>query len=143
MHSGESPIAVNAYTFNSVNSSNYITNGTFDSNTNGWYCWANYNNSKLSFAASGGVSGGALHAEFAPPSGKSNGCMFVVSNNFAFSTDKIYRLRFAARSNKAGTTLQVIPRKNGNPYNLVADQKNFAIDSTYKQFEYVFKPIFK
>jgi parallel beta-helix repeat protein len=141
LHSGESPIAVNAYTVNSVNSSNYIPNGSFDSNTTGWYSWANYNNSKLSFAPGGGITGGAIHTEFTPPSGKADGYMYLISNNFAFSTDKTYRLRFVVKSNKAETsTLQVIPRKNGNPYNLVADQKNFSIDSTYKQYEYVFTP---
>jgi parallel beta-helix repeat protein len=141
IHSGKSPISVNAYTVNSVNSSNYITNGTFDSNTNDWGFWAKYNNSKISFARTGGVTGGALHAQFTPASGKADSYGVVVPNNFALLEDKTYRLRIAAKSNKSGTTLPIIPiyRKNGQIY-LVADKKFFPIDTTYKQFEYVFKP---
>jgi parallel beta-helix repeat protein len=141
IHSGKSPISVNTYTVNSVISSNYITNGTFNSNTNGWYSWANYNNSKLSFSPGGGVTGGAIHIEFTSSSGKADGYMYLISNNFAFLTEKTYRLRFDARSNNSETTtLQVIPRKNDNPYNLVAEQKNYAIENRYKQYEYVFSP---
>lgn len=140
LHSGKSPISIAAYTINGVNSSNYITNGTFTNNTNGWYCWANYNNGQLSLASNGGITGGALHATFTTSSGKADGYMIIVSNTFAFSTDKTYRLRFAARSSKSKTTLQIIPRKSSNPYNLVADQKNFVADTVYQQFETILTP---
>jgi parallel beta-helix repeat protein len=140
LHSGKSPISITAYTINGVKSSNYITNGMFTNNTTGWYCWANHNNGQISLDSNGGVSGGALHAIFTTQSGNKDGYQIIVSNSFAFSTNKTYRLRFAVRSNKLKTTLQIIPRKSGNPYNLVADQKNFVADTLYQQFEYVFTP---
>jgi parallel beta-helix repeat protein len=139
-HSGESPISVNAYAVHSVNSTNRITNGTFTSNIQGWSSWSPYGNNKLSFDPRGGQTGGALHAEFTPSSGKADGYMFLISNNFALSTDKAYRLSFSARSDIAGNHLRVIPRKNDTPYNMIAEQRLFSIDTSFKQVEYVFTP---
>lgn len=140
LHSGKSPITIDDYTIKSVTSSNYITNGTFTNNTTGWYCWANYDNCNISFDPDDGLTGGALHASFTSISGKKDGSMILVSKNFAITTDKTYRLQFSARSNKRNASLQVIPRKNGDPYNLIADTKNFVVDTMYQQFEYVFTP---
>jgi hypothetical protein len=140
IHSTVSPINITPYIVNSVTSSNYINNGSFTGNASGWYSWANYANGAMSYAANSGVSGGAMHAAFSSMSGKTDGYMDIISNDMACTTDKTYRLQFAAKSNKTKTTLQVIPKKDGNPYNNVADTKSFVIDSVYKTYEYIFTP---
>jgi len=138
-HSGKSPGIIEEYKVNSVKSSNYITNGTFENSTNGWNCWSNYNNCKVSIFTDEGVTGNALKATFLTASGKTDGYMVFWYNSFSLSADKTYRISFAARSNKANSSLQIIPKKD-NPYSQVADSKYFLLNTIYNQYEYVFNP---
>lgn len=143
IHSGKSPISVDAYSVNSINSTTYITNGSFDRNIDDWSSFSWGNNNKISFVAGKGVSGGVLHAGFTSLSGSTEGNLIVISNSFAVSPDKTYRLKFDAKSNKQGTTLKIIPffRPVAYPY-YFSNKKSYSLDTAYKQFEYIFKPLF-
>jgi len=137
-HSGKSPIAVKEYTITNTVPPNLITNEAFDNVIYPWYCWSPYSNCQCSDAFGEGLWGGnALKASFTP-SGKTDGNMFVISNNFSLTKDKIYRVKFAARSSQANSAIMVTPRQNEFNYKPVADVRVFGLDINYKKFEYIF-----
>jgi len=139
-HSGKSPINVAGYKILDVKSKNFFLNPNFDSSTNNWSQWANYNNGKIELAKSEVVAGNALKASFTSASEKTDGYLIVVSNSFSLAVGKSYRLRFSAKGSNENTGLKIIPRKNGDPYNNVAAAQTVSLKTTYTAFEFLLNP---
>lgn len=139
-NSGKSPISVSGYKILDVKSKNFFQNPNFDSSTANWYHWANYNNGKMELARGEGVTGNALKASFTSASGKTDGYLIVVSNSFSLAVGKSYRLRFSAKSSVENSSLKVIPRKNGDPYNDVAATQTVLVGTDYQSFEFLLNP---
>jgi len=136
-HSVKSPIAVEPYKILGVKTSNFFTNSIFEGSTSGWSTWANYNNSKIEMAKGEGIPGNAMKASFTTASGKTDGYMIVISNSFKVEQGKNYRIRFSAKCSIPGVSINLIPRKNGDPYNNVADTKSFLLWNTYQNYEFL------
>lgn len=136
-HSGKSPIAIAPYTIGGVKSPNLFTNSSFDGGTSGWSTWANYNNSKIAIAKGEGDPGNAMKASFTSASGKTDGYLIVVSNGFKFVEGKSYRLKFSAKCSNPEASIKLISRKNGDPYNNVAETKYFVLGTSYIQYEFL------
>jgi len=136
-HSGKSPITVEGYKILGVKSLNLFYNPAFESNTGYWSTWANYGNSKIAVANGEGVTGNAMKASFTTSSGKTDGYMIVISNRISITNGKSYRLKFSAKSSKSDVSIKLIPRKNGDPYNNVADTKTFILGTIYNQYEFL------
>jgi len=64
--------------------------------------------------------------------------MTILSNTFSLNKDKIYRMKFAARSSSDSTALKVMLRLDGGDYHLIAEEKIYILTTLYKQFEYIF-----
>ncbi len=136
-HSAKSPVAVDPYQILGVKSSNMFTNSTFEGSTSGWTFWANYNNGRIAVAKNEGDPGNAMKASFTTSSGKTDGYMIVISNAFSVVKGKTYRIRFSAKSSNPGVSINLIPRKNGDPYNNVAATKSVALGTSYQKYEFV------
>jgi parallel beta-helix repeat protein len=139
-HSGKSPVAVDPYKILAVKSPNLFTNSAFEVSTSGWSMWANYNNAKIAIAKGEGVPGNAMKASFTAASGKTDGYMIVITNAIKLSAGKSYRLKFSARCSNPNVSISLIPRKNGDPYNNVADTKSFVVGTTYNAYEFLLEP---
>jgi parallel beta-helix repeat protein len=140
MLSGKSPIAVDPYKILAVKSSNLFTNSAFEVSTSGWSFWANYNNGKIAVAKAEGDPGNAMKASFTSASGKTDGYMIVNSNPIRFAAGKSYRLKFSAKCSNPNVSISLIPRKNGDPYNNVADTKTFVLGTSYTSYEFLLEP---
>jgi parallel beta-helix repeat protein len=140
MHSGKSPIAVDPYKILAVKSSNFFTNSAFEVSTSGWSMWANYNNGRIAVAKTEGDPGNAMKASFTSASGKTDGYMIVISNSIKLAAGKSYRLKFSAKCSNPNVSISLIPRKNGDPYNNVADTKSFVTGTTYNTYEFLLEP---
>lgn len=136
-HSGKSPIAIDPYKILGVKSSNFFTNSSFEGSTSNWSTWANYNNSKIAVAKGEGDPENAMKASFTSASGKTDAYMIVISNSFKFAEGKSYRLKFSAKSSNPGVSIKLIPRKNGDPYNNVAETKSFVLGTSYNHYEFL------
>jgi parallel beta-helix repeat protein len=140
-HSTKSPYTTEAYKILEVKSGNYFTNSTFEKGiTGGWSTWSNYSNSKIEIAKGLGSPGNAMKASFTAVSGKTDGYMIVISNNFSFTKGNSYRLKFSAKSSVSNVSLSLIPRKNGDPYNNIAATRNFVVDTSFEHFEFLLNP---
>ncbi len=139
-HSGKSPIAVDPYIIMAVKSSNLFINSAFEVSTSGWSHWANYNNGKIAVAKAEGDPGNAMKASFTSASGKTDGYMIVNSNPIRFTAGKSYRLKFSAKCSNPNVSISLIPRKNGDPYNNVADTKSFVLGTSYTAYEFLLEP---
>ena len=136
-NSGKSPVAVEPYKILGVRTSNLFTNSSFETGTSGWTYWANYNNGRIEIAKGEGNPGNALKASLPTASGKTDGNMIVISNPFKVEQGKSYRIRFSAKGSKPGASINLIPRKNGDPYNNVAASKGFVLGNTYQTYEFL------
>jgi len=136
-HSLKSPVIVEPYKILGVKTSNLFTNSSFEAGTSGWTYWANYNNGKIEMARGEGIPGNAMKASFTTPSGKTDGYMIVISNPFKVEQGKSYRIRFSAKGSIPGVSINLIPRKNGDPYNNIANTKSFVLGNTYQQYEFL------
>jgi len=139
-HSGKSPVSVMSYKILGVKSTNFFQNSSFEVSTSGWSTWANYNNSKIAVVKAEGDPGNAMKASFTKASGKTDAYMDVTSNSFKFAVGKSYRLKFSAKSSNPNASIKMIPRKNGDPYNNVAQTKGFVLGTTYNQYEFLVEP---
>jgi hypothetical protein len=140
-HSGKSPIAVEPYHVLAVKSSNLFTNSAFEVSTSGWSFWANYNNGRIAVAKAEGDPGNAMKAFFNSASGKTDAYMIVSSNAIRFTAGKTYRLKFSAKCSNPNVSISLIPRKNGDPYNNVADTKSFVLGTSYNAYEFLLEPL--
>jgi hypothetical protein len=123
-----------------VKFANLFTNSTFEISTNGWSMWANYNNAKIAIAKGEGIPGNAMKASFTSASGKTDGYMIVISNAIKLAAGKSYRLKFSAKCSNPNVSISLIPRKNGDPYNNVADTKSFVLGTSYNAYEFLLEP---
>lgn len=135
-HSGKSPIDVAPYRILTVKPLNLLYNPGFDSSMSYWTSWSNYGNGKIALAQGEGFSGNGLKASFTSPSGKTDGYLLVTSNSFNVTKGKVYRLKFMAKGSKAGVSIKLITRKNGSPYNEVANSENVALTTSYSPYEF-------
>ncbi|MGE5318134.1 MAG: right-handed parallel beta-helix repeat-containing protein, partial [Chloroflexota bacterium] len=108
MHSNKSPITLEQYNVYGAISSNFFLNSDFESNISGWTTSSKYGNGRIALAKGEGHPGNALKASFISSSGKADGYMIVISNNFEMTQGKTYRLRFSAKSSQAGITLTMV-----------------------------------
>lgn len=138
--STKSPIEVNEYKVLGVTSSNYFLNPDFETSTSNWLSWSKYNNSRTIVAKEEGNPGNVLKISFISPSGKADAHMIVSSNRVQLIKGKSYRLKFSVKSSLPDVTLKMIPRKNTDPYNEIADKKMFIPGTTYKDFEFLIFP---
>jgi len=139
-HSGKSPVSVDPYKILAILSSNLFVNSTFEASYSGWSHWANYNNGKIEIAKAEGDPGNALKASFTAASGKTDGYMIVISNAINLTEGKKYLLRFSAKCSNPNVSINLIPRKNGDPYNNVAASKSILLGTSFTSYEFLLEP---
>ena len=140
LHSGKSPIVVEPYKVLALKSSNLFFNSAFEVSTSGWSQWANYNNGKIAVAKGEGDPGNAMKASFTSVSGKTDGFMLVITNLIKFAAGKSYRLKFSAKCSNPNQWISLIPRKDSDPYNNVAETKSFVLGTSYTAYEFLLEP---
>jgi len=110
---------------------NYVTNGTFDANVNGWIPQAS---ATVTWASTQGVSGGA--AAFTSTGGSN---IYVTANNITgLTVGQTYNLSFAAKGN--GSFVCGVLSLSTASYNGGTTLINFApsLTTTYQTYDYGF-----
>ena len=138
-HSKKSPRTYLPYKVDNLIGPNLFTNGTFDKNISGWYCWANYNNCVAEFDNTDKLDSGSMKLHFDTLTGKPDAYMLAVGGIGSVTAGKKYILKFSHVGLKEGKTVEIILRKNGSPYNSLASQGYFLTSTTRKECEILFE----
>ncbi|MEK7412674.1 MAG: right-handed parallel beta-helix repeat-containing protein, partial [Planctomycetota bacterium] len=130
-----SPFAIRPYRIASINSSNFIANGTFDRDISGWTQWSSDNLAATTWLANCSISGGCLKFT----ASNTTGGVLYTSSTFAVDPSKTYLLEFKIWSAADNVRLGAIFR-NGSTYDGVSAVQTFTANMTPQRFAFLFQP---
>lgn len=116
-----------------VTGSNLVSNGTFDTNLNGWTRWP-AEISTTTYGTNGGLDGGAL--KFTMTSNASRNTAFAISPSLTMARGQWYQLRFSTRSERMGNVRFLVKSPTGSA---VLYQRDFAFDPSRRDYTITFQ----
>ena len=131
-----SSINIGSYTVNNLLSSNLFTSGSFDSDTNGAYCWNDVGSCVISLDDTAGMDGNAMKISFTAE--QSNTLSAITLPIGELSEEKDYVLRFSFKGSVEDSNFQTYLRILGPPYSDLTPRHFIPITTSREEHEIIF-----
>jgi parallel beta-helix repeat protein len=132
-----SPFNNSTYRVISVDSGNYINNGTFDTSIDSWGCWSPNDDEKCELEPGCNETGGCLKFT----GGAASDHSLLHSNQFSVENGKTYVVEFNASADQSviDLTATFMVRKAAGPYwESVGLNKVIDVENAWHNYQYVF-----
>jgi parallel beta-helix repeat protein len=134
VYSRITPIQYNPYVINNAIGTNLFSNGTFDQNVGGLYCWDPSSNCTATWDNSGNLDGGALRIDAGAESPT-----LVVMGVGAVNANENYVLKFSLIGSDTCKSVSVFLRQSGDPYSNLTAASSRIIETSRTENEILFK----
>lgn len=137
-NSKKSPVRLAAYTINNFIGSNKVSNGNFNSDINGLYCYSASGNCSVSWK-NGVLDGGCLQVSFTSITGTTSRSSVIIGIG-AVTANKTYVLRFSMSGTNNNNTLETFLRQSLAGYKDLSVRKYSIISASRTENEILFTP---
>jgi hypothetical protein len=133
VNSKTTPVQYNPYSVSSFTGSNLFSNGTFNANINGLYCWSSSSDCATTWDNSGKLDGGCLKVT---PGTISQ--TLIVLGVGAVSSLQNYILKFSLLGSNTCKSIGVYLRQSNSPYSNLTPVYNFTVKPGRTENEFLF-----